>query len=111
MEKQKIDFFLMSNADKFPPMAIPTIKDKLEKLDDDKLYLLQGGTLRNPTTILIIAILLGWDRFFLEDIGLGILKVLTCYGFGIWGIIDMFTAMDRTRQFNYRKFIEMTSYM
>ena len=111
MQKEKIDMFLMTNADKFEPMAIPSLKDMLEKMDDDRVYMLQSSSLRNPTTILVIAIILGWERFFLDDIGLGILKVLTCQGFGIWWLIDMFTAIDRAKKYNYRKFLEIASYM
>lgn len=40
--------------------------------------------LQKPTVILIIAILLGWERFFLGNLGLGIVKVITYGGCGIW---------------------------
>ena len=79
---------------------------KLAEIDDAKAAPMISLNLQKPTLMLIIAILLGWERFFLDDIGLGVVKVITCYGCGIWWLIDIFSAQKRTYAYNYKKFCE-----
>jgi hypothetical protein len=110
MEKSKIDMFLGMNAENFFPQDLMIIKERLERLDDDKFYLVQSVTLWKPSIILVIAIFLGWERFFLDDIALGILKVLTAGGCGIWWLIDLFTAQERAKRYNFTKVMEALTF-
>ncbi|MDR3505002.1 MAG: TM2 domain-containing protein [Acidocella sp.] len=43
---------------------------------------------------------LGIDRFYIGDTLLGVIKLLTLGGFGIWTFIDLFLIAGRTRDKN-----------
>lgn len=106
MEAQKVDMFIMTNGKYFEGHQVVQIRERLLQADDSKWALLQSLQFKEPTTLLIISILgggLGIDRFMLGDTGLGIGKLLTCGGFGIWTIIDWFMIMDDTRAKNMAK--------
>ena len=104
MKQEIIQQFMMQNGECFDPMMQAEIQKQLEEIDDSKSGLILGGSYQKPTLILVIAILLGWDRFFLDDIGMGVVKILTGFGCGIWWLIDIFSAKKRTYEFNYKKF-------
>lgn len=111
MEKSKVDMFIATHAEEFTPHDLMSIKDRLEKMGDEKFPLIQGAEFQKPSIIFLIAILLGWERFWLNDVGLGILKLLTCQGGGIWWLIDIFSAKDRAKKYNFQKFTQLTSLM
>jgi len=106
MDSQKVDLYLMTNAKFFQPQHLNYIRERLLLLDESKWFMIQGIDLKDPTTILIISIVagsLGIDRFMIGDTGLGVAKLLTCGGLGIWALIDWFLIMDLTRQKNMEK--------
>lgn len=99
-----IETFLTVNASKFTPADLIVLKQKMETVDESKVDIIRSMELKDPTTLLIISLLLGSlgiDRFMLKDTGMGVLKLLTLGVCGILTIIDWFTVMDRTKKYNF----------
>ena len=98
--------FILANGKFFEAHNINIIRDKLLLIDDSKWAVLSTIQFKDPTTSLIVSILAGGfgiDRFLIGDTGLGIGKLLTCGGMGIWSIVDWFMIQDATRAKNMEK--------
>ena len=101
-----VDQWLAINAKYFPTEQVQYIRQRLEALPEQQLSLLYLISFQDPTMMLVISLFggsLGIDRFMLGQVGLGIGKLLTCGGCGIWSIVDWFLIMDATRQSNAQK--------
>ena len=86
-------------------MAIKTI---FEGLSEEEQAMLSVARFKNPITALLISIFfggLGIDRFYIGDTTLGILKLITCGGFGLWAFVDLFLIMHATRGKNTEKLL------
>ncbi len=108
MEQSKVDLFISTMNEKLPADKMMAVRSQLEKLDDSKFPLLQSLNYKSPTTLLIISLFLGSlgiDRFMLGQTGLGIAKLLTCGGFGLWTIVDWFLIIGMTKDVNYQMFM------
>ena len=106
MDAQKVDMFIMTNGKYFEGHHLVQVRDRLLELDDSKWLSLQTIQFKDPNISLIVSILgghLGIDRFIVGDTGLGIAKLLTCGGMGIWTIVDWFLIMGVTREKNMQK--------
>jgi TM2 domain-containing membrane protein YozV len=111
MDAKNVEMFLLTNSKYFPSESIISIKEKLEQLPEDKAVLLHSLQFKDPVMLLIISILiggLGIDRFILGQTGLGVAKLLTCGGLGIWTIIDWFLIMGETRNVNLQKISQIS---
>lgn len=110
MERNKIEQFMLLNAGNFNEADLHKIQSKLESVPEESATLVLGTEFKKPTTSLIISFLgggLGIDRFYLGQTGKGILKLITCGGFGFWAIIDLFIIMGATKEYNTNKLISI----
>lgn len=106
MDSQKVDMFILANGKFFESHQVPVIRERLIQMDDSKWPIVQTMQFKDPTTSLIVSLLggsLGIDRFIIGDTGLGVGKLLTCGGMGIWAIVDWFMIMGATREKNMAK--------
>ena len=97
--------YIMANAKFFPEDSINELRARLSRLSQNQFNAIQGIQLKDPMIMLLLSLFLGsWgiDRFLLKEIVLGIIKLLTAGGCGIWTIVDWFLVMNRTREFNYK---------
>ncbi len=96
--------FILTNAKFFESHQIPQIREQLLNLDDAKWLMIQTIPFKDPLTSLVISLfagVYGVDRFYIGDIGIGIVKLITCGGFGIWTIVDWFLIQTATRNKNF----------
>ncbi len=103
MNKDKVDQFIMMNAENLPQESLPWVRQQLENLDESREMSVLALSMKKPTTALIIGLLgggFGADRFYLGHAGLGVAKLLTCGGLGIWALVDLFLIMGAAREQN-----------
>lgn len=109
MTEQEVNSIIMMNGSKLPFEGIEMLRQKLLGMDyaTATVYMAQ---MKDPTIAIILSVLigeLGIDRFYIGDIGLGVLKLITCGGLGIWWIIDIILIMNLTRQKNMETIMTM----
>lgn len=112
MDASKIDMYAGTMHEYFNPTDIPLIKSSLEKIDNEKLVIFQSLDFKSPTVAIVLSFFLGCfgvDRFYIGNILLGVLKLITFGGLGIWTIVDWFLIMGATRKSNLNKFINQVN--
>lgn len=109
MEASKVDSFIMANSKFLPQEKIPVIREKLQAADDERYLTITSVQLKDPTTLLVVSILLGElgvDRFMIGEIGMGVLKLCTVGLCGILWIVDMCTISKKTREANFNELVK-----
>lgn len=110
MDSQKVDMFMMTNSKFFEGYHLNAIRERLLKLDESKWTMVQFAQFKDPSTALLISIFagnIGIDRFYIGDTGMGVGKLLTCGGLGIWAIVDWFLIQGATKEKNMETFNQL----
>lgn len=108
MEQQQVEQLIAIYGNKLPIESIITVREKLLSMDYNTASIILAQA-KDPTISIILSIIVGsWgiDRIYIGDVGLGIIKLLTCGGCGIWWLIDLFLIMDATKRKNLLQITE-----
>ncbi len=111
MNTQMVDQYIMMNQKYFPSDKLFVLKERLCAMDEQRYQGLLQQNLKDPVISLVLSLFLGGlgvDRFFVGDIGMGVLKLLTGGIFGVLTIIDWFLIMGRTRNKNFENIMQFT---
>lgn len=120
MEQKQADQLLMINSSKLAPEFVETIRTRLVDLEYTQAAILFSN-LKDPTTALILSVILGElgiDRFYIGDIGMGVGKLLvgiivgtiSCGTlFWVWWLIDIFLISNATRKKNSEALLQSLS--
>jgi TM2 domain-containing membrane protein YozV len=83
--------------------SLKSIRDSVPPDRRDNFDLHFGAREKDPAISLTFSLyfgIFGVDRFYIGNVILGVLKLITLGGFFIWTIIDWFLIMNATRQAN-----------
>ena len=99
--------YIIANSKYYEAGSIPYMKSELLKMTVAQFQSLQMSERKDPMILLLVSILVGSfgiDRFLLGQVGLGVVKLITCGGFGIWTIVDWVIIMGETKKWNFESF-------
>ena len=108
MIASEVKVSIMTNAKVLDSTTLYIVKRKLWALHDIKSERAKYISFKDPVVALILSLLFGFlgiDRLYIGNISLGILKLITIGGAGVWVIIDWFLIMRATRKVNSNRIL------
>jgi TM2 domain-containing membrane protein YozV len=114
MNDNRVNIFILTHSSKFPKYRILELKEMLRQMDNHQLALIESLDYKDPALTFTLSFFFGYfgiDRFIIGDVLLGILKLITFGGCGLWALIDLIFIIDRTKNVNYQtllNFVENT---
>lgn len=111
LTEQQVEQLIAAYGERVPISGLSSLREMLlsttMSYSEVQVVLMQ---MKDPIISLILSIIvgsLGVDRFYVGDIGLGIIKLITCGGFSIWWLVDIFLIMGKTRMKNYEQLTQV----
>lgn len=104
-----ITAFMTANQKRFHTVDMLRIRQNLENMSNQELLILNGTDFKDPTVSIILSVLvggLGVDRFYIGDVGLGVAKLITGGGLGVWWLVDLFLIQKKTKDNNAEDYTE-----
>ncbi|MCI5979536.1 MAG: TM2 domain-containing protein [Sodaliphilus pleomorphus] len=106
MNNDQIAQFMLLNGERFSGKDAAEIRAKLESVSEQGANQIMSTEWKSPGKCLWFAGFLGGfgaDRFYLGQTVLGIVKLLTGGGLGIWSIIDFWNGLPNCKKANLKK--------
>lgn len=107
LTEQQVEQLIAAYGERVPISCLSSLREMLlsttMSYSEVQVVLMQ---MKDPIISLILSIVVGYlgiDRFYVDDIGLGIIKLITCGGLYIWWLVDIFLIMGKTRMKNYEQ--------
>ena len=106
MRNKLVVDFLLEYGDFFDPSFKQELKQELASIDDSRAAFIMNAGFQDPSKIILLAVFTGWERFYLDDFVMAMLKCFTLNGIGIWWVLDARSALRRTYEYNHKLFME-----
>lgn len=107
LTNQQVEQLIAAYGERIPISCISSFREILQSTtmsySEVQVVLMQ---MKDPIISLVLSIVVGYlgvDRFYVGDIGLGVIKLITCGGLYVWWLVDIFTIMGKTRMRNYEQ--------
>ena len=110
MEELKADMLMLKFADKIQKDKAVILRSQLSNADDTAFSRVAMIQTYNPLLTLILSMafgLIGVDRFYVGDVGLGVCKLLFGWvTFFIWPLVDIYFCYQKEKKKNLSKINE-----
>ena len=106
VDRHKVESYIFSHKNYFPTNKLIYLKKKLLELDDIQFGMVLCTKLKSPYLVQIVSVFagfLGFDRFMIGDIKIGLFKLFTLGCCGLFWLYDTRKISERVKKLNFEK--------